>query len=265
MKFHQIRNATVKIEYAGSTFLVDPWLAPKGRMGTFRDFAMYVPTREEQLDLPMPMTELPSRIEDILSGVNALLMTHVHPDHVDMAMAMAMDGTIGAPLPKELPVFCQNEQDAQILATSGFTNVEVLGSGTTFGRVSLEKRPGIHGTLKPCGPTCGVLFRAEGEKTLYLAGDTIYCDEVERTLVEEKPDVVVLNACDAKLVDNGRLIMDDADVEGVALAAPDAIIVASHMGAVAHACLAREELKARLANRGIERVLVPEDGEMLSL
>ena len=82
--------------------------------------------------------------------------------------------------------------------------------------------------------------------------------------MEEKPDVVVLNACDAELVDYGRLIMDDADVERVALAAPDASIVASHMDVVAHACLTREELKASFAKRGIERVLVPEDGETLS-
>lgn len=106
MKFQQIRNATVKIEYAGSIFLVDPWLAPKGSMGTFRDFPMFVPNREEELDLPMPMTELPARIEDILSGLNAVILTHIHPDHVDMAP----DGTIGALLPKELPVFCQSGQ-----------------------------------------------------------------------------------------------------------------------------------------------------------
>ena len=148
MKFQQIRNATVKIEYAGSTFLVDPWLAPKSSMGTFRDFPMFVPTREEQLDLPMPMTELPSRIEDILSGVNAVILTHIHPDHVDMAP----DGTIGAPLPKELPVFCQSGQDAQILAASGFAKVEVLGSGTAFGRVCLESAQESTAPSSPAAP-----------------------------------------------------------------------------------------------------------------
>ena len=32
MQIHQIRNATVKITYAGKTFLVDPWLLPKEAM-----------------------------------------------------------------------------------------------------------------------------------------------------------------------------------------------------------------------------------------
>ena len=29
MKLTQIRNATNRLEYAGTTFLIDPWLAPK--------------------------------------------------------------------------------------------------------------------------------------------------------------------------------------------------------------------------------------------
>jgi L-ascorbate metabolism protein UlaG (beta-lactamase superfamily) len=29
MKFRQIRNATLNIEYAGEKFLIDPWLAEK--------------------------------------------------------------------------------------------------------------------------------------------------------------------------------------------------------------------------------------------
>ena len=29
MNFQQIRSATIKITYAGKTFLIDPWLAPR--------------------------------------------------------------------------------------------------------------------------------------------------------------------------------------------------------------------------------------------
>ncbi len=176
MKFQQIRSATVKIEYAGSIFLVDPWLAPKGSMGTFRQLPGFVPVREEQLDLPMPMpmSELPMSVEEILAGVDAIILTHVHPDHVDMTP----DGKIGAPLPKDLPVFCQGAEDAAALEASGFVRVEIPGADSHFGRTSLEKRPGLHGTLMPCGPSCGVIFRADNEKTLYLAGDTIYYDEL---------------------------------------------------------------------------------------
>ena len=37
MKIKQIRNATIRIEYAGKTFLVDPWLEKKHGLGSFED------------------------------------------------------------------------------------------------------------------------------------------------------------------------------------------------------------------------------------
>ena len=33
MKFQQIRSATINITYAGRTFLIDPWLAPRFTSG----------------------------------------------------------------------------------------------------------------------------------------------------------------------------------------------------------------------------------------
>ena len=66
----------------------------------------------------------------------------------------------------------------------------------------------------------------------------------------------------AQLKTYGRLIMDDADVESVCRAAPNATVVASHMDTVAHASLTRKTLKAALEKRGLAgRVLMPDDGE----
>ena len=93
MKIQQIRNAMVRIRYAGKTFLTDPWLAPRGSMGTFRDYPMFR-CRPERLDLPLPLCDLPMPVADILTGVDAYIVTHVHPDHIDMAA----DGSVGAPL-----------------------------------------------------------------------------------------------------------------------------------------------------------------------
>ena len=60
----------------------------------------------------------------------------------------------------------------------------------------------------------------------------------------------------------GRLIMDDADVESVCRAAPNATVIASHMDTVAHASLTRKTLKTALERRGFaSRVLMPDDGE----
>ena len=121
MKIQQIRNAMVRIRYAGKTFLTDPWLAPRGSMGTFRDYPMFR-CRPERLDLPLPLCDLPMPVADILAGVDAYIVTHVHPDHIDMAA----DGSVGAPLDKAVPVFVQSEEDAAVLRRSGFAVVKMI-------------------------------------------------------------------------------------------------------------------------------------------
>ena len=106
MKIQQIRNAMVRIRYAGKTFLTDPWLAPRGSMGTFRDYPMFR-CRPERLDLPLPLCDLPMPVADILTGVDAYIVTHVHPDHIDMAA----DGSVGAPLDKACLLYTSDAAD----------------------------------------------------------------------------------------------------------------------------------------------------------
>ena len=258
MKLQQIRNAALRISYAGKIFLTDPWLAAKGALGTFAGMPFRC-RRPEQEHLPMPLCDLPLPVEMILKGVDACIVTHIHPDHIDMAA----DGTVGAPLHRDIPVFAQSDEDAGVLRRSGFARVEVLTETSAFGDIRLVKTPGLHGTEKPCGPSCGVVFRHPAEPTLYVAGDTVWYDGVAETLAAHRPDVIVLNACAAELVDYGRLIMDDEDVEKVCRACPEARVIASHMDTVAHATITRRDMRERLARRGLaDRVLLPDDGEV---
>lgn len=259
MKIRQIRNATLKIKYGDSTFLVDPWLIAKGTFGTFRD-TPYRPLLETQEDLPMPLTELPVAKEKILSGTDAYIITHFHPDHVDMNEK----GVIGDSLKKDIPVFVENADAAKILWEEGFTNPEVLYENSSFRNVELIKTPCRHGTKVPCGPACGVIFRAAREKTLYLAGDTIWYDGVKKTIEKYNPEIIILNACGASLKFFGRLIMDREDVLKVHEVAPDATLIISHMESVAHATVTREEMKDFIVNRGFEKnAIIPADGEIL--
>ena len=261
MKIRQIRNATLRVTFGGVEFLVDPWLVSKAEGFTFGQgpFASEV-VDPAQLDIVMPMCELPMPLADVLAGVDAYVLTHLHPDHFDMAS----DGTAGAKLDKSVPLFVQNEREVGVMKKSGFADVRMLtDDGVTFNGVTLKRTYAKHGTKEPCGPASGIFFTAPGEKkTLWILGDTIWCDEVAKTMAELKPDVVILNACAAQLKTYGRLIMDDADVESVCRAAPNATVIASHMDTVAHASLTRKTLKAALEKRGLAgRVLMPEDGE----
>ena len=73
MKIRQIRNATLRINFGGVEFLIDPWLISKSEGFTFGQspFASEV-VDPAQLDIVMPMCELPMPLADVLSGVESV-------------------------------------------------------------------------------------------------------------------------------------------------------------------------------------------------
>ncbi len=54
------------------------------------------------------------------------------------------------------------------------------------------------------GAVSGFVLAAAGEPTLYIAGDTIWCEEVRTALEQHQPDVVVVNAGAAQLAEGDR-------------------------------------------------------------
>lgn len=105
MLVQQIRNATVKIVYQNKSILIDPWLAPQYALGSIAQMVPNVFKLQDKMkaNIPMPMS-----VEDILRDVDAIIITHIHPDHVDMMP----NGHIGDCLPHHLPVFVQNDEYA---------------------------------------------------------------------------------------------------------------------------------------------------------
>jgi L-ascorbate metabolism protein UlaG (beta-lactamase superfamily) len=110
------------------------------------------------------------------------------------------------------------------------------------------------------GEVCGYVFETPGEKCLYLAADTIYCAEVEQTIRQYHPEGIILNCCEAT-TPLGRLIMNLSDVEKTCAAAPQAIVIASHLDNVNHALLTRKDIIAFANKRNLSGIRVPEDGE----
>ena len=86
MEIQLIRNATMKITYGGHTILTDPMLSPKG---AFRSFANIAKN---------PTIELPFPVEDVVTGVEAAVVTHYHPDHFDKAAGAALPKRIASRL-----------------------------------------------------------------------------------------------------------------------------------------------------------------------
>ncbi len=258
VQLQQIRNATVKITYADTTFLIDPILARKGAYpgfdGTYRS------------TLRNPLVELPMSEKEVIAGADAVIITHTHLDHWDDAAQQF--------LPKGIPLFVQNQADASLIRSQGFTNVRVLSDKAKFGGVTLSKTGGQHGTdemfasaevAKALGPAMGVVFEAPGHKTLYLVGDTIWRDDVDQALAQYDPQIIVINAGYAVMNGyEGSIIMGKEDVLRASQAAPDASIVATHMDAINHMFQTRKELREYVQEKNIQdRVEIPEDGAIV--
>jgi len=257
MQLTQIRNATLKLNYAGVRFLIDPMLSEKDAWPGFPGTA--------RSHLRNPMVALPVSVEDLLD-VDVIIVTHTHQDHWDEAAQQL--------IPKDRVIYIQNESDASLLRSQGFTAVSVLADTNVIAGINVVKTDGQHGSdeayaipdvAERLGDACGLVFSMEGEKTLYVAGDTIWVAPYVESLEKYAPDVVVLNMGLATVDGIGAIIMGKQDALRTLEVLPSATVVASHMEAVNHCLLSRDELRTYATENGIQdKVLVPEDGETLN-
>lgn len=264
MKFEHIRNSTIILEYAGKRFLIDPWFADKGSLDVFADNEMgLLSPVEEKNHIPMPMTELPKPINEILAEIDVNIITHIHPDHIDIKE----NGTCGERLNKKIPIFVRAEEEADTMKKSGFENVFIMTEqGADIDGIKIFETPALHGTLISCGPACGVVLQNTSEPTVYITGDTIWYDEVKQTIKKYNPDIIIVNACGAEFTTFGQLMMNDKDVCLMHQYAPDATIVAVHLDTVSHQMVTREDLKKTLKQAGINQsVIIPDDGESFTI
>jgi L-ascorbate metabolism protein UlaG (beta-lactamase superfamily) len=144
-----------------------------------------------------------------------------------------------------------------------------VGSGIDVGSVHIRTTDGQHGppeVLDDMGEVSGFLLTAEGQPSLYWAGDTILCPAVEAVLYTERPDIVVVHGCGALWHGKGPLVMDAEMVLETVRLAGSATVVVTHLDAVDHATVSRADIR-RLAMAGAigaDRLLIPADGETMT-
>lgn len=250
MHIQLVRHATLRIEYKGRTLLVDPMFSQAGELPT-------VPNTPNQV--PNPLVDLPMPVKEVLAGVDAILITHTHRDHLDEAAIRQ--------LPKSIPLFCQ-PADQEKLASHGFEQVIPVETEREWEGIGLWRTGGQHGTGeigKQMGPVSGFVLKAAEEPALYVAGDTIWCEEAEQAVNKHKPDVIVVFSGAARFLTGDPITMTAEDVGRLAQSSEAGRVFVAHMETWNHCLLSRTELREHLDRLGLsERVHVPEDGEIVT-
>lgn len=250
LRLRLIRNATCVIAYAGRSILLDPFLSDAGVLPAFNN----TPNPR-----PNPLVPLPVPAAQVVNGIDATLLTHLHVDHWD---TVARDL-----LPKSTTLFAQPADIAR-LSQNGFT-ARAIDATTSWEGITIVRTGARHGTGdvgQRMGAVSGYVLKHAGSPTVYLAGDTIWCPEVADAIRQHAPDIIVVNAGQAQFLDGGPIIMGVDDVVKVCQAAPKADVIAMHMEAVNHCVLTREGLRAGLSRAGVAAtVKIPRDGEELRL
>jgi L-ascorbate metabolism protein UlaG (beta-lactamase superfamily) len=237
MQLTLVRSATVILELGGRRILVDPMLDDAGARP---------PIENTRNPVPNPTVPLPFPAEDVVRGLDAVIVTHRHRDHLD-ARGEEL-------LPRDVPVFCQPE-DFDALRELGL-DARAVDDALDWDGLTFTRTPARHGSghiAELLAPVSGFVL-----DDLYLCGDTVWYEEVEQTIERHRPRVAVVHAGGAEFLEGGLIVMGVDDVREVAPRVP--VVVAVHMEALNHCFLSRAELR-----KAVPAVLVPEDGETLDL
>jgi len=113
------------------------------------------------------------------------------------------------------------------------------------------------------GPVSGFVL-VDGQKKVYIAGDTVWCSDVDQAIKAHKPDVIVVNAGAAQFNQGDPITMTSKDVISTISALSTAKVVAVHMETVNHCLLTRAALRKELEASNLSKnCLIPLDGEKI--
>ena len=250
-----IRNATLKIQYAGKTILLDPMLGEKGT-----EMSALGVNLNPRVHLTMPVSE-------VLKGVDFVLLTHAHIDHYDPAAKRLIS--------KNMPWYVQPADYDSVAVKDHFRNTTVIKENVNVGGITIIRIAGNHGRGKlgeMMGASSGYVLKADGQPTLYVMGDCVWNEVTQKAVKEHQPEYIVVNSGGAILPPmsktDGPIIPNEAETMQIIDDCPtNTRFIAVHMDAIDHCQTTRAILRNEARHHGTDmsRLIIPEDGESITL
>ena len=250
-----IRNATLKIQYAGKTILLDPMLGEKGT-----EMSALGVNLNPRVHLTMPVSE-------VLKGVDFVLLTHAHIDHYDPAAKRLIS--------KNMPWYVQPADYDSVAVKDHFRNTTVIKENVNVGGITIIRIAGNHGRDKlgeMMGASSGYVLKADGQPTLYVMGDCVWNEVTQKAVKEHQPEYIVVNSGGAILPPmsktDGPIIPNEAETMQIIDDCPvNTRFIAVHMDAIDHCQTTRAILRNEARHHGTDmsRLIIPEDGESITL
>lgn len=253
MKIQLWRNATVKLTINYINFLIDPMLGDKGSFGEF-------PWTED--GLKNPLVNLPFTREELikeLDEIDVVLITHLHPDHLDEAAVQF--------LAKSTPIIC-SQKIAPAIKSFEFNNVIVINENIDYKNIKIHLTAGMHGK-EVIGEKMGEVngfFLEYKNQSVYVAGDTIWCEEVKRVIDEYDPKHIIVAGGAATFVFGEPVTMTFRDIKNVAAHAVSSKIWVTHLESVSPCREDRNFINESINSHALSnQCFVLEDGEKVDL
>ncbi len=255
MIFTQIRHGSHIIQFNNKRFLIDPVFAEKGSM-----FSLPKGRIKEK----NPLTNMPFD-KTFLTSIDCVLITHLHFDHFD-------EEAINS-IAKETPIYCHRNYGKKIKKL-GFKNVHsfedfiIIDDNIKLSVISKgEHGKGISKILM--GQVTGFIFESlkeNSEPTVYIVGDSIWCNTVRNTLEKFKPSIVVAFAGSASLPFGKPITMGTYDLDKIANYSFIEQIIVNHMDTWNHCFLTRTDLKQFISDKPYQnKFVIPDDGENINI
>jgi len=206
-----------------------------------------------------PLVPLPQGADASLASVTEVLVTHVHPDHLDRS---AIDWIRD----RRLRVWC-SPRDRALLQRVGLDARPFVGEaqGWRVAEVPTAHGFGIIGWMMGAGS--GFVIATDAG-TVYVTGDTRLTDDVRRAIRETRPALTIAPAGAANFGIGPDILFSVHELVELAHACQGhgGHVIFHHLEALDHCPTTRAALRARLASEGLEGAThVPDDGASVSI